>query len=318
MNVPWPSAGPYVLYTTDGTLYSHLMRAERHLLVWLEQNGYAYDMITELDLHRDARVLDGYKTVVISGHSEYWSDPMCEALDRYLRAGGTCTALSGNTMCWRVSFNPEGTIMECRKGRTHPGGRKFAHPGELWHSQDGRRGCLCRECNWTAYKLVGLEFTGMWMVSKASTGWLRVEEPDHFLFQRPEPLKLTRGDTFGCGPNGALPTSLGHETDGRLSFVRKITPDIPEGARVPEEPPGIVTLATMINPKGAVYDYFVRKSRADDGVVGHMIYWERPEGGRVFNIGSIAAGWGLTADAKLQMLLRNVLFHFGAKPTKGP
>jgi N,N-dimethylformamidase len=42
-----------------------------------------------------------------------------------------------------------------------------------------------------------------------------------------------------------------------------------------------------------------------------MIYWERPEGGRVFNSGSIGTGWALLSDTKLQQLLRNVLFHFG-------
>jgi len=42
-----------------------------------------------------------------------------------------------------------------------------------------------------------------------------------------------------------------------------------------------------------------------------MIYWERPDGGRVFNAGSIGAGWALVADEKFQRLLKNVLFHFG-------
>jgi hypothetical protein len=62
---------------------------------------------------------------------------------------------------------------------------------------------------------------------------------------------------------------------------------------------------------GAAFDYFFRpvKPKTDQG--GEMIYWERPEGGRVFNAGSIGAGWGLLADARFQRLLKNVLFHFG-------
>ena len=43
-----------------------------------------------------------------------------------------------------------------------------------------------------------------------------------------------------------------------------------------------------------------------------MIYWERPQGGRVFHAGSLGAGWGLSVDPKFQTLMRNVLFHFGS------
>ena len=34
--------------------------------------------------------------------------------------------------------------------------------------------------------------------------------------------------------------------------------------------------------------------------------------------GTIATGWALAADPKLQTLLRNVLHHFGVKPTQRP
>jgi N,N-dimethylformamidase len=42
-----------------------------------------------------------------------------------------------------------------------------------------------------------------------------------------------------------------------------------------------------------------------------MIYWERADGGWVFNAGAIGAAWALDADAKWSTLLRNVLHHFG-------
>ena len=53
VNTPWPNAGPYVLYSAESVGYSHLMRAERFALVWLEQNGYDYDMVGDLDVHRN-------------------------------------------------------------------------------------------------------------------------------------------------------------------------------------------------------------------------------------------------------------------------
>ena len=64
---------------------------------------------------------------------------------------------------------------------------------------------------------------------------------------------------------------------------------------------------------GAAFDYFFRpvKPQTDQG--GEMIYWERPDGGRVFNAGTIGFGWALLADPKLQTLLRNVLARFGVR-----
>jgi hypothetical protein len=42
-----------------------------------------------------------------------------------------------------------------------------------------------------------------------------------------------------------------------------------------------------------------------------MIYWERPEGGHVFNAGAVGASWVLGVDPAFERLLANVLHHFG-------
>jgi hypothetical protein len=83
---------------------------------------------------------------------------------------------------------------------------------------------------------------------------------------------------------------------------------------VPADPPGIRRIANGIMPwkKGGVaYDYFFRRiwPKTDQG--GEMIYWERPDGGTVFNAGTFGFGWALLADPTLQGLLGNVLAHFG-------
>ena len=44
-----------------------------------------------------------------------------------------------------------------------------------------------------------------------------------------------------------------------------------------------------------------------------MIYWERADGGRVFNAGSIGSGWVLSADPRWAAVMRNVLAHFGVE-----
>ncbi len=309
VHTPWPNAGPYVLYSAESVGYSHLMRAERFALVWLEQNGYEYDMVGDLDVHRNPAVLDGYQVVLINGHSEYWSGEAFEAVDRYLCKGGNVVVLSGNSICWRVSFNEEGTIMECRKLGAFPGGRPGCSVGEIWHSQDGRRGSLARECGYPAWKLIGLDSLGFW--GAESNTLYEVTAPDHVLFQSPEPVGLAKGTSFGGAPDGGPPKAVGHEPDVRLSLLRELTVDLPPGATLPEEPAGIVTLAEGKQPHAAAFDYFFRPVRLVDGVACHMIYWERPQGGRVFHAGSLGAGWGLSVDPQFQTLLRNVLFQFG-------
>jgi hypothetical protein len=58
-------------------------------------------------------------------------------------------------------------------------------------------------------------------------------------------------------------------------------------------------------------DYFFRVIKAKTEQGGEMIYWERPDGGRVFNAGAIGSGWALHADPRWATVVRNVLHHFG-------
>ncbi|MFV1966062.1 MAG: N,N-dimethylformamidase beta subunit family domain-containing protein [Pirellulaceae bacterium] len=316
IHTPWPNAGPYVLYAQGGAGYSHLLRAERFALVWLEQSGYAYDMVGDLDVHRNPERLDGYKTILINGHGEYWSAKAYEGLDRYLCNGGTVIVLSGNALFWRVSFNDDCTVMECRKLGTRIGGRPGASVGEIWHTQDKRRGSILRECGYPAWKLIGLDTFGWWGIGPTDFGLYRVEQPQHFLFHEPEAVAVEKGTLFGGAPNGGLPRSVGHECDIRLSLHRQRTSEVPSGTTIPTEPQGIVTLANGMLPRSNGMDYFMRPIQFDDGIVANMIYWERPQGGRVFHTGSLGSGWGLSADPEFQTLIRNVLAHFGVKPQR--
>ncbi len=49
-----------------------------------------------------------------------------------------------------------------------------------------------------------------------------------------------------------------------------------------------------------------------------MIWWERADGGTVFNAGTIGAGWALHADPRWSTLLRNVLHRFGVDRLRDP
>jgi hypothetical protein len=315
LRMPWPAAGPYVLYGGP-TRYSHLARADRFAHVWLEQNGYEFDLISDLDLHRDPALLKDYKVVIINGHNEYWSLPMYRGLEDYLRGGGNLVVLSGNTLFWRVSFDAEETVMEARKvdaaGFQVPRGFR----GEAWHSHDGLRGGMLRECGYPGWRLIGLDSLGYNSPGIAENfGPFIAERTEHPFFHTPEETGLKPGERFGWAGEGRVPMANGHEFDVRLSTLAAMQQQpSPEGGVVPPDPPGIVRLANGIIPwskGGTAFDYFFRPIKPTSDQGGEMIDWPRPEGGRVFNAATIGAGWALGADPRWGMLLRNVLHHFG-------
>lgn len=318
VNRPWPGAGADHLFSPKEVGYSHLMRGELFTHRWLDgvydnTASYDYDVVTDLDLHQNPKMLDGYKTVIVNGHSEYWSTEAFEGLDRYLSGGGTLIVMSGNTFFWRTSYSEDGSVMECRKYDARIGGRRSAPMGETWHSQDGQRGSLMRECGYPEYQTVGLSCIG-WdgLQKKEDYGVFRTTAANHFLFQSPEPLGLQNGDSFGHAPDGGLPHAVGHEWDVRLPTLKSVTTHVPMGAQLPDnEPEGIVTLAEGYREAGGgTFDYFTNPARTRDGVSAELIYWQRPQGGRIVHFGAIGIGWALTADPLLSKLVRNVLHHF--------
>jgi len=311
--LPNPAADPYVTYGSDN--YGHLTRGTRLTQAWLELNGYQYDMISDLDLHTTPGILGNYQTVIIAGHSEYWSFPAYNGVKSYLNSNGKLIVLSGNTMYWRVSFSPDGTIMEQRKWDDAGARIGAKRRGELWNTDDGRRGGVMRECGFPGWLLTGLETYGIFFFGGGAPGdkdfgTFQVTAPRHFLFGG---LRLDLNQRFA-------PNTVGHESDVRVATLETLRATaaygLPDGATAPIEPPGITTLATG---SGAVvccddFDYFLDNLDPNNGPENpdaEIIYWERPDGGRVFNAGAIGNGIALYYnDPVFVGLVRNVLKDF--------
>ncbi len=319
--MPWPIVGPYTLMGPEDWDYSHLCRQDHATQVWLEAQGYEHDVLSDTDLHLDPNVLDGYRVLFVVGHSEYWSFEAMGAVSRFLDRGGNAVVLSGNTAFWRASFDAGASVIECRKGDA-PGTQVRAdRRGEMWHSYDGRRGGMARECGFPAWQLFGLEYFSLVGAGAAGVGPYKVRDAEHFLFKRPIDLKLRDGEAFGGAPGRALPQPIGHETDARVSTIARFLVEPPPsgGAQPTEDPAGITVLADGYADARRVafaWDYFQRPvplaRMPPISVAAEMIYWERPGGGRVFHAGSINAGSTLARDPKWAGLMHNVLSHFGA------
>lgn len=73
---------------------------------WLEGNDFngKYDVYTDLELHQGQISLTGeqrYGAVVLSAHTEYWTEPMLDNINAYVRDGGNILSAAGNSMMWR-------------------------------------------------------------------------------------------------------------------------------------------------------------------------------------------------------------------------
>jgi hypothetical protein len=314
---PNPSADPYEIMWKNDLRYSHLVRGERFVQSWLESSGYPYDLFTDYDLHHDADLLRGYKVVVVCAHSEYWSTKMQENLDNFLRNGGSLVCLSGNTMFWRVSIEDE--TIECRKFMGFASDSNVVDlrraGAEIIHSQDGRRGGLLRSLGLGAYRLLGVDTYGViHSDSSFAENWqpFRVVKPDHFLFRG---LNVKLNDEIAKVSGNGL-TGCGDEFDISIGSFRRAG----SRSKLPAPPRGLEVLARVEFPSGwpkmsAVIDF-----DGSDPVIqplqgGEIIYWERPEGGRVLTAGAISVGGSLGKDRIFSGLVTNALAHFGVSRT---
>lgn len=119
--------------------------SDLYLLSWLEAKGFAYDVITDHDLHAEGRELLARYNVVISGtHPEYVSTAMLDAWEDYVVGGGRGMYLGGNGWYWVTAQHPtKPHVIEVRRGEAGDQTWK-ARPGEYYHSFTGERGGLWR------------------------------------------------------------------------------------------------------------------------------------------------------------------------------
>ena len=118
-----PMGIPFYLALDDGL---------NDFFIWLK-NNYSCDIATDRDLHNNPYLLQGYKCVIPVGHGEYWSRPMRNNLETYLRAGGNVANFSGNTIWWCVRYEDAGNSMYCARVVDPSVDPNQADPAILWH-----------------------------------------------------------------------------------------------------------------------------------------------------------------------------------------
>jgi hypothetical protein len=82
-------------YDGDGSGQFRYM--EQPLLNLMEKVGLDINYVTDFEVHNNATIFQSTKTIVVGGHSEYWTVAMRDSIDAAVAAGINLVAFGGNT-----------------------------------------------------------------------------------------------------------------------------------------------------------------------------------------------------------------------------
>ncbi|HVB78403.1 MAG TPA: N,N-dimethylformamidase beta subunit family domain-containing protein [Candidatus Binataceae bacterium] len=132
--------------------------ADLHLVDWLTEKGFDFDVITDQDLNYEGpELLKPYKAVLTGSHPEYYSGTMLDALETYQRGGGRFMYMGANGFYWIIAYHPsDPNIIEVRKENGSQAWK--AKPGERHLSFTGEYGTLWRHRGRAPQKIAGTGF----------------------------------------------------------------------------------------------------------------------------------------------------------------
>lgn len=282
----------------------HHFGADLYLLSWLRKKGYAFDLITDEELHAEGvSLIDNYRVLMTTSHPEYYTRKMLDGLCGYTNNGGHMMYLGGNGFYWHIACNESlPGLFELRRNET--GIRAWhSEPGEYYHSLDGSYGGLWRQSGRTPQSLVGVGFSAQ---GDFSGSYFRRTERSYqddigWVFEGVDEEII--GD-FGFAGGGAA----GYELD--RADTKLGTPE------------NHIILASSENHGNAfelTYEDRLWGNKTTTGenasslIRADMTYFENIQGGRVFSAGSITYTGSLPCNNyhnNISTITQNVLNRF--------
>ena len=261
-------------------------RWEEGMARWLRRTGADVDYCSNLDLHLDPTALSGYRLLVVSGHDEYWTWEMRDAVEGFTARGGNTAFFAANTAWWQMRLEDGGRTMVChRDAATDPlAATRPERTTVEWSSAPVNR---------PETTMTGLSFrygAGCWgpeMPRMREAGYT-VRFADHWVFAG---TGLRDGDEFARG-------GLGYETDA--AEVEEVD-GVPRATGRGGTPDSFCVLATADLRHWAAYG---QGGAATLGVFSSGA-------GTVFNAGTV--NWGAVLDDPVvERITRNVIDRLSA------
>jgi len=273
--------------------HSWALNPDTHLIDWLETLGIDYDVITDDFLHSDGvDLLKDYTVVMTGTHPEYQTKEMMRAIEQYMDQGGRWMYLGGNGYQKVVSYSKElPEVLELRKQRSfYP----QAINGERYHEFDGTRFDNTEKNHARPEKMFGVGTTRIGFLRHVP--YLRRPESNdpraRFIFDGVEDQII--GD-FGYHGGAAV----GEETN----FA-----DYEQGT--PEHALILARGESSYSPEGKRDKSDIK---AEGNLIADMVFFETPNGGAVFSVGSMSwitsLLWNNT-DNNVSRITENVVRRF--------
>lgn len=132
--------------------------ADLHLIDWMTEKGFEFDVITDSDMHNEGlEILKHYNVVVTGSHPEYYSGQMLDTVEAYQDQGGRFMYMGANGFYWVTEYHPANSnIIEVRKNFGNNAWKTL--PGELNISFTGEQGSLWRHRGRAPQKIAGTGF----------------------------------------------------------------------------------------------------------------------------------------------------------------
>lgn len=287
---------------------AHQLGADLHVIDWLETKGIACDVITDHDLDREGlAALSPYQAVISGTHAEYWTAKMLDALEGYSQCGGRFLYVSGNGLYWVTALSADQTLVEIR--RVHGTRSWNPEPGEGHLSLSGEPGGLWRHRGRAPQKYVGVGFAAQGF--DRGCAYRRSPQSDdpraRFIFEGVTdeligdfPALVSVHGAAGFEVDRA-DASLGTPDHALVLATARGLSDCYQNAI--EEAPGMTP-------------YY--GGTTCDNVRADMVFFETPNDGAVFSVGSIAWCSALSYndyDNNVSRIMENVVRAF---TTPGP
>jgi YD repeat-containing protein len=103
---------PYVNVDNDANWF---LKADFPMVAWLEREGYDVDYTESVSVDSNPGQLLNHKTLVFSGHDEYWSEAEMNGYKAAREAGVNIASFSGNTAYWKIRYEDGGRTLVCYK-----------------------------------------------------------------------------------------------------------------------------------------------------------------------------------------------------------
>lgn len=289
------------------------MAADSYITDMLSRKGIDFEVITDHDVHAEGvDLLSNYNVVLTGQHPEYHTHETLDALSAYFDRGGRFMYMGGNGFYWKVVPHADGPwAFELRRAE---GGIRLWEtlPGESYHGFDGSYGGLWRRLGRPPQALVGVGFSTQGMYIGFPYTFLDGILDPRVAFMR-EGFEGEAAPGKQLGERGLMGGgAAGHELDRADHRLGTPAHAIIVGRAVVDHP-------TFQPVNEERFDHTWPAAR-EDIIRADLTFFETPDGGAVFSVGSMNFIGALPIDGyenPAAKLITNIVRRF-ADPKKFP